>query len=61
MYVLVSLSVYFIQKLTRTATVALEKSNLASLRETQYKDQFGNFISMTAFNNPGSMRADSTS
>jgi hypothetical protein len=34
------------------STVALEKSNLASLRETQYKDQFGNFITDPDRSNP---------
>lgn len=37
-----------------TVAVALEKSNMGSLREIQHKDQYGNVISTPLLNSPSS-------
>lgn len=38
--------VYIVTDILVLVAVALEKSNLANIREMQHKDQFGNAISM---------------
>lgn len=37
---------YIVTDILVLVAVALEKSNLANIREMQHKDQFGNVISM---------------